>query len=309
MCQLKSGIILRNKCVLSQEHEESHSDLLSDLKIEDTLENARRVFVRAELVPPDGNWWTDPDTWTFNVDQDILPDWYTEDPGKYEQEFRESVKDWVNKHVFIDKVFQTLPEGYFLLKGCTIDEICTKTEVSMIDSTIKYIAKESVVVSMSGDSVINLMCDDAKVLEMRGKSKILIMSDNTTVLCMKNETVIDEAYGHAVIKKMYGKSLVQCLYDKAVVHEMYRDAAVKKMRGTSVVCEMKMRSVVEDMRDESVVQNMFDDSMVKEMHSLSVVCGMYGKSVVKTIHEKAIAMRRKDNKLSVAEESSLKLAN
>ncbi len=92
MCQLKSGIILRNKCVLSQEQDESHSCLLSDLKIEDTFENAARVFVRAELLPPNGEWWTDLSTWIFDVDQDIVPDWYKEDPKRYEEEFRNEVK-------------------------------------------------------------------------------------------------------------------------------------------------------------------------------------------------------------------------
>lgn len=76
MCEFKSGIILKNRNVIAEGENDSHSDLLEKLNIEDTTENAMRVFVRAELLPPNGEWWTDVDTWKFHVDQDIVPDWF-----------------------------------------------------------------------------------------------------------------------------------------------------------------------------------------------------------------------------------------
>ncbi len=39
MCKFKSGIILKNKVVLTPEGNESHSDLLESLGIEDTRMN------------------------------------------------------------------------------------------------------------------------------------------------------------------------------------------------------------------------------------------------------------------------------
>ena len=62
MCQFKSGIILKNKIVIAQGADDSHSNLLDELNIEDNTENAMRRFVSAELVPPNNEWWTDPDT-------------------------------------------------------------------------------------------------------------------------------------------------------------------------------------------------------------------------------------------------------
>ena len=47
MCQFKSGIILKNKVVLAPEGNDSHSDLLESLGIEDDRMNAMKVFVRA----------------------------------------------------------------------------------------------------------------------------------------------------------------------------------------------------------------------------------------------------------------------
>lgn len=105
MCQFKSGIILKNKVVLAPEGNESHSDLLESLKIEDTYMNSSKTFVRAELIPKNNDKMTDVKTWKYKVDQDIVPDWYEKDPDRYEQEFRNAVekymKEWKKKFKFI----------------------------------------------------------------------------------------------------------------------------------------------------------------------------------------------------------------
>lgn len=98
MCRFKSGIIFKNRIVLAPEGNESHSDLLESLEIEDTRENAMTKFVRAELIPFNKNKASDISKWRFNVDQDITPNWFTEDPGRYEDEFREKVADYLKSH-------------------------------------------------------------------------------------------------------------------------------------------------------------------------------------------------------------------
>ena len=102
MCRFKSGIILKNRIILTPEGNESHSDLLESLNIADTRENAMRVFVRAELLPKDDNKASDISEWRFNVDQDITPDWFDKDPGRYEEEFRNEVKDFLKKFAVIE---------------------------------------------------------------------------------------------------------------------------------------------------------------------------------------------------------------
>lgn len=105
MCQFKSGIILKNRVVLTPEGNESHSDLLKRLGIGDTHMNASKKFVRAELIPKNNDRMTDVKDWRYNVDQDIIPDWYEKDPGRYEQEFRNAVeeymKEWRKQFKFI----------------------------------------------------------------------------------------------------------------------------------------------------------------------------------------------------------------
>ena len=99
MCEFKSGIILKNKVVLTPDGNESHSDLLEKLDIEDSRLNAMRVFVRAELIPKDGNKALPVNEWTFRVDQDITPDWYDKDPKRYEAEFRDAVREYMKDYM------------------------------------------------------------------------------------------------------------------------------------------------------------------------------------------------------------------
>lgn len=97
MCKFKSGIILKNKVVLTPENNESHSDLLESLGIADTHMNAAKTFVRAELIPKDNDKTSNVNDWRYKVDQDIVPDWYEKDPERYEQEFRNAVEKYMEE--------------------------------------------------------------------------------------------------------------------------------------------------------------------------------------------------------------------
>ena len=56
------------------------------------------------MIPPNDNIAADISEWKYNVDQDIVPDWFDLDREKYEQSFREDVKDWLEKNLTIEYV-------------------------------------------------------------------------------------------------------------------------------------------------------------------------------------------------------------
>lgn len=101
MCRFKSGLIFKNKVQLAPIYNESHSTMLDRCGIEDTDFNARKVFVRAELIPYESDFVSDISKWKYIVDQDVTPDWYEEDPKKYEEMFREEVKEWRDKNIIM----------------------------------------------------------------------------------------------------------------------------------------------------------------------------------------------------------------
>ncbi len=125
MCQFKSGIILKSRVVLAPEGNESHSDLLESLGIEDNHMNATKTFVRAELIPKNNDKMSDVKKWRYNVDQDIIPDWYEEDPNRYEKEFRDAVEkymeEWKKNFKFICGYYWTcVNDGdltYYFMNG------------------------------------------------------------------------------------------------------------------------------------------------------------------------------------------------
>ena len=98
MCKMFSGILTKQGVTLAPFENQSHSNLLEKMGIEDTRFNAMKKFVRLELIPPNGAITSDIDSYIFKVDQDIVPDWYENDKSKYEQEMRVAVKEFLNSN-------------------------------------------------------------------------------------------------------------------------------------------------------------------------------------------------------------------
>ena len=194
MCQFKSGIILKTRCVVAQGSDDSHTTLLEELNIDDTRENAMRKFVRVELVPQKGEWWTDPETWKINVDQDIVPDWFETDREKYLDEFRKAVKEWWNVHVLVDQKIDELSSGYYRLKRCEVKKLLKDVQVLLGSSTVQ---------------------------KMYGSSTVQEMYDSSTVQKM---------YGSSTVQKMYGSSTVQKMYDSSIARD-YKNGKRKVIVG------------------------------------------------------------------------------
>ena len=190
MCRFKSGIILKNRCVVAQGSNDSHTDLLESLNIEDTRENAMRTFVRAELIPPNNEWWTDTDNWIFNVDQDITPDWFDIDKKRYEDEFRTAVKEWCKEHVLIDKKIDELSVGYYRLKRCEVKKLLKDVKV---------------------------MCDSSTVQKMYDSSTVQKMYDSSTVQEMYDSSTVQEMYDSSTVQSMYNSSIARD-YVNGIIH-------------------------------------------------------------------------------------------
>lgn len=122
MCKFKSGIILKNRVILAPEGNESRSDLLESLGIEDTHLNATKTFVRVALIPPEGDFSKDINIWNYRVDQDSLPMWYDKGTEKYEEEFRNAVKNYIEERTvrICNKLWTYVKKGnltYYFLYG------------------------------------------------------------------------------------------------------------------------------------------------------------------------------------------------
>ena len=244
MCRFRSGIILKNKCVIAQGADDSHSAMLEDLGIKDTAENAMTKFVRAELLPPDGEWWTNPDTWEVHIDQDILPEWFETDREKHIDDFQSAVKDWWETHVLVDQKIDVLSSGYYRLKRCQVKKLMNDVQVMLGSSTVQV---------MYNSSTVQVMYDSSTVQEMYDSSTVQRMLDSSTVQEMYNSSTVQVMYDSSTVQEMYDSSTVQRMLDSSTVQEMYGSSTVQVMYGSSTVQEMYNSSTVQRMYGSSII--------------------------------------------------------
>ena len=136
MCRFKSGIILKDRVFIPDY--DSHTKMLEELKIADTEDNAKRLFVRAELMPPDNDVFTPVSSWKYHVDQDILPEWYVAEVD--ERRMREAVTAWAKEHIHVGEKIERIDSGTHWIKDCKVGHICG----SAIIETAKYCTWEHI---------------------------------------------------------------------------------------------------------------------------------------------------------------------
>nr|DAJ43262.1 MAG TPA: hypothetical protein [Caudoviricetes sp.] len=208
MCRFKSGIILKNKVVVAPGENDSHSDLLESLGINDDYFGATNVFVRAELVPVNNEWWIDPaeepDKWRFVVDQDMRPEWF--DESEHEKVFRKAVCDWWKEHVLIDQKLEELSSGYYCLKRCEVKNLLNDVKVLLDSSRVGEMRGSSQVGEMWGSSQVGEMLDSSRVGEMRGISQVGEMWDSSQVGEMLDSSQVGEMWDSSQVVKMWGRS-------------------------------------------------------------------------------------------------------
>ena len=260
MCRFKSGIILKNKVVVAPGANDSHSDLLESLGIKDDYFGATNVFVRAELVPVNDEWWIDPaeepDKWRFIVDQDMRPEWF--DESEHEKIFREAVCDWWKEHVLVDQKLEELSSGYYCLKRCEVKKLLNDVKVLLDSSQVGEMWGSSLVGKMLGSSQVGEMWGSSQVGEMwgssqvgemRGSSQVGEMGDSSQVGEMRDSSQVGEMLGSSQVGEMLGSSQVGEMWDSSQVGEMWGSSLVGKMLGSSQVGEMRDRSTARDFKN------------------------------------------------------------
>ena len=202
MCRFKSAIILKDRVFITDV--DSHTELLEQLKIADTRENAEKLFVRAELYPENNDVFSNINNWVFNVDQDILPEWFVREYDK--QRMAEAVKKWAVNHIYIDQENIEVSETTAYLKNCKNVYAYDNSKVYAYGNSKVYAYDNSKVTAYGNSKVY--ACDNSTV-EACGNSKVTAYDnskvyacdnskvyayDNSKVYAYDNSTVVITAY-------------------------------------------------------------------------------------------------------------------
>ena len=183
MCKLKSAIILKNKIFMPDY--DSHSDMLSELGIEDNYLGASKTFVRAELSPVDGDVFSDIDTWKLNVDQDFTPEWFSEE--EYKPLMVEKVKEWAKTHIHIGVEGLKISAGQnHYIKDCKDVEIYDSASVKYIrgSASVEYICGSASVEKLFGFATVS----SSRHTEWKNKAS-LVITENATFRDCYNKVI------------------------------------------------------------------------------------------------------------------------
>ena len=208
MCMMKSMILLKNReFVPDYDH---HTQMLEELKIGDTRENAQTKFVRIELIPPDGDMFTPVDTWRLNVDQDITPDWFAEEIDS--ERIVKAVEKWAKNRIYIGVDGLDLSSGsHYYLKDCKNVRLSGNASVERLESSNVGVMWEN--------SNVGVMRENSKVGEMWESSKVGVMRENSNVGVMRESSNVGEMWGSSNVGVMRESSLVHIPEYSSVNHE------------------------------------------------------------------------------------------
>ena len=243
MCQLKSGIILKNKVFVPEY--DSHTEMLEELGIKDDCLNASKTFVRVELLPADNDMSSDIDTWELNVDQDIIPEWYDEDT--YKPQVVEAVKAWAKDHVHIgvDNLKISTGRNHYI-KNCKDVEIYGNATVKHIcgSATVENICDSATVENICGSATVENICGSATVENICGSATVENICDSATVKYIYGNATVENIYDNATVESIYGNATVESICDSATVENIYDSATVKYICGSATIKNAKGLSVI-----------------------------------------------------------------
>lgn len=182
MCRFKSGIILKDRVFIPDY--DSHTEMLEELKIEDTEDNARRLFVRAELIPPNGDVFSSVSSWKYHVDQDILPDWYVDEVD--EMRMREAVTEWAKEHIHVGEKIERIDSGTHWIKDCEVGNIYGSAKVENIRGSAK-------VENICGSAEVENICGSAII-----ETAKYCTWEHIKSVCIKDTAVLIDRYNNKI---------------------------------------------------------------------------------------------------------------
>ena len=252
MSKLKSAIILKDRIFMPDY--DSHSKMLEELGITDDYINASKVFVRAELVPENGDAFSDIDNWKFSVDQDITPEWF--DPKDYAERMKNIVKEWANTHIFIGQNDLKISHGEnIFIKDCNDVVICG-------NAMVEYIC---------GNATVKRICDKATVKNICGSATVEYICGNATVGNIFSNAMVEYIYGSATVENICGKATVKYIRGNATVEYIYDSATVEYIYG---------KATVENISDNATVENICGNATVENICCNATVENIYGNATV-----------------------------
>ena len=130
MCQIKSGIVLKDSIFCPLDYDE-HEKMIKELKLNDTT--TKPNFVRVEITPKDNNIFNhNLDNWQLKIDQDLRPEWFNEKLA--EEGMKKELQEWFEERFVLDTRDKIDMGRWFLGGSAQVKNICGSAQVENIKS-------------------------------------------------------------------------------------------------------------------------------------------------------------------------------
>ncbi len=275
MCKLKSALILKDRVFIPDY--DSHSDMLDELKIEDTRANAERLFVRAELYPKDNDVFSPVDTWEFNVDQDIVPEWFVKEVDK--ERMITAVKEWAKARIFVgvNNLKIESGKGYYL-KDCKDVEVCG-------NGTVNEVFGNGTVNKVYGNGTVNEVFGNGTVNKVYGNGTVNKVYGNGTVNKVYGNGTVNEVCGNGTVNEVCGNGTVNEVCGNGTVNEVCQNGTVKWVCGNGTVNEVCQNGTVNEVCENGTVNKVYENGTVNKVYENGTVKWVFGNGTVNEVCE------------------------
>lgn len=158
-------MILQDKVFITERN--NYTDMLKELNVEDSYENKKDIFIKAKLIPENGDMFSGIDTWRINIEQDIFPEWYQEEFDKARA--LESMKIWSKKYIHVNESDLIINKGFHYLKDCKNINVKGKAKISVIGYSSVNASGNSTIYASNSSTVYAM---DKSTVYARGKSTV-----------------------------------------------------------------------------------------------------------------------------------------
>jgi len=261
------GIALKNRLHVALG---DHEDMLDGLGITEPPPHRDPIFVRMHLTPRDGDPYSNPADWVYEVMQDILPDWYVADYDR--QRMLRAAEKWWQAHVFdgVDGV-EIKRDGRYLIRNCRGVRLTGACEVYELSrSHVAAMTGGATVLSASACD-IDFLSDYAVIVILRDGSCVAHLGEFASIKTMEDTARVVLADGNAVIHKMTDQALIDTLAGNAKVRAMYC---------TATIASMAQQAEIGDMWENSVVGTLADNAVIHFARGESSVATILGQGTV-----------------------------
>ena len=200
MCHFAS-LVLTKDSVFWSKKTDSHEDIIKEFDLHEGSNPKSPNILRVELLPRDGDPFSDPATWAYKVDQDLTPKWH--DKKADEKRARAALLDLVAARVFIRKSDLVFDAGeiVFVKDSSRVEALGSSSVVARGSSSVEAM-DSSRVVALGSSSV-----------ETRDSSCVVKADDHATVRHYSDTAPCKPTGPHAVVIDSRGGRL-KCVVGK-----------------------------------------------------------------------------------------------